>query len=82
MTPTASDQPQFPDELRGAAAQAAGGWIYAIDPAYDPRGYVPPEGIVGAWKIGPDGEPTGEFIPNPNHRPTTAAPEDGDDPAR
>lgn len=65
--PTAA--PKFPDELREAAARAAGGWVYAIDPAYDPRHAVPPEGIVGAWIIGPDGEPTGELTPNPNYRP-------------
>lgn len=57
----------FRNELRGAAAQNPGGWVYAIDPSYDPLGHVPPEGIVGAWTIGPDGEPTGEFTANPNY---------------
>ena len=74
MTPTehggAGEQAarEFPEELRGAAAQNPGGWVYAIDPSFDPLGQVPPEGIVGAWTIGPDGVPTAEFTANPNYR--------------
>ncbi|MGQ0679493.1 MAG: hypothetical protein ACT4OM_07545 [Actinomycetota bacterium] len=74
--------PEFPDELKAAAAEAPGGWVYAIDPAYDPRGRVPPEGVAGAWKIGNDGRPTGEFTPNPNYvaqvQPASPANSDGD----
>jgi hypothetical protein len=58
----------FPDALLAEAAANPGGWVYAIDPAYDPAGTVPPEGIVGAWRIGDDGRPTGEYRANPNHR--------------
>jgi len=42
------------------------GWVYAIDPAYAPHGpdgAVPPEGIIGGWKIGDDGTPAGEYRP-------------------
>ena len=73
MTPDERPPPAFPEELRAAAAEAAGGWIYAVDPAYDPQARVPPEGIVGAWQIGLDGKPTGNFIPNPNYQPSAAA---------
>jgi hypothetical protein len=45
-----------------------GGWVYAIDPDQDPDEAVPPEGIVGARRIGDDGRPTGEYRANPNHR--------------
>ena len=76
LTPAA---PRFPEELRDAAAQAAGGWVYAIDPAYDPRGRTPPEGIVGAWKIADDGQPTGEFVANPDYKPSTADLAEGSD---
>lgn len=67
------EAPPFPDELLSAAAEAAGGWVYAIDPAYDPDSGVPPEGIAGAWRIGDDGLPTGEFRHNPNYRPSELA---------
>jgi hypothetical protein len=67
------EAPPFPDELLSAAAEAAGGWVYAIDPAYDPDGRVPPEGVAGAWAIGTDGRPTGEFRHNPNYEPSEMA---------
>lgn len=44
--------------------------MYAIDGAYDRDGEVPPEGVAGAWAIGPDGGPTGEYRPNPNYAPS------------
>jgi hypothetical protein len=62
-------RPPLPDALLAEAAANPGGWVYAIDPAYDPAGRVPPEGVVGAWRIGDDGRPTGEYHANPNHRP-------------
>ena len=40
---------------------------YAIDPEYAPDGAdgaVPPEGIIGAWRIGDDGQPIGEYRSN------------------
>jgi hypothetical protein len=67
--PGGAPAPPFPDALLAEAAANPGGWVYAIDPAYDPAGTVPPEGIVGAWRIGDDGRPTGEYHANPNHRP-------------
>jgi hypothetical protein len=65
--------PSFPDELLSAAAQTPGGWVYAIDPAFDPRDRIPPEGVIGAWKIDDSGQPTGEYTPNPNYRPSEIA---------
>lgn len=47
-----------------------GSWLYAIDPAYAPDGpdaAVPPEGIIGAWKIADDGTPAGEYQANPRY---------------
>lgn len=50
-----------------STGQTAGGWIYEIDPAYDPDGEVPPTAIVGAWERGTDGRPAGAFRANPNY---------------
>jgi hypothetical protein len=67
------EAPEFPEELLGEAAAVPGGFVYAIDPAFDPNGEVPPEGVAGGWPIGPDGRPTGEFHHNPNYRPSELA---------
>jgi hypothetical protein len=59
--------PQFPAGLLAEARSKPGGWVYAIDPGYAPdgaEGVVPFEGIIGAWKIGDDGHPTGEYWAN------------------
>jgi hypothetical protein len=58
---------EFPAELLAEARSKPGGWVYAIDPGYasdGADGAVPPEGIIGAWKIGDDGRPTGEYRAN------------------
>jgi len=60
----------FPAELRELAVQNAGKWVYEIDPAFDRASPVPPHGIVGAWRIDDSGSPTGEFVANPNYRPS------------
>ncbi len=63
--------PAFPPELLAEAKSQPGGWVYAIDSTYapdGPDGAVPPEGIIGAWKIADDGTPTGEFQANPRYR--------------
>ena len=44
--------------------------MYEIDPRFDPNGAVPPEGIKGAWTVGDDGVPTGEYQANPRYKPT------------
>jgi len=68
--------PLFPPEMLAEAKSKPGGWVYAIDPVYAPDGAdgaVPPEGIIGAWKIGDDGAPTGEFQANPRYGSTPSA---------
>jgi hypothetical protein len=67
------DAPQFdpnslPESLLAEAKTKPGGWVYEIDPKYDPHGAVPPEGIKGAWEVGQDGVPTGEYQANSRHR--------------
>ena len=66
----------FPPELLAEAKSKPGGWVYAIDPAYapdGPYGAVPPEGIIGAWKVGDDGTPTGEYQANPRYGSSASA---------
>ncbi len=61
----------FPPELLEQARATPGGWLYVIDAAFasaGPEGVVPPEAIKGAWRVGEDGVPTGEFEPNPDYR--------------
>jgi hypothetical protein len=66
--------PEFPNDLLDEAARVPGGWVYEIDAGQvsDPDGDVPPEAIKGAWTIGADGKPTGEYAANPNYRPASA----------
>ncbi len=62
----------FPPEMLEQARAAPGGWLYVIDPAFARAGpeddVVPPEAIKGAWRVGEDGVPTGEFDPSPGYR--------------
>lgn len=46
------------------------GWVYEIDGEFGVQETVPREAIRGAWPVGPDGVTTGEFVPNPNFRPS------------
>jgi hypothetical protein len=65
------DEP--PPDAAAEAKRNPGGWVYAIAPGHDPDGDIPPEGIIGAWKVDDAGRIAGEFIPNPNHRPDAAS---------
>lgn len=59
-------------EIARAALANPGGWVYKIEGSYGPTEHVPPEAIVGAWKVGDRGEIVGEFVPNPNYREGTS----------
>jgi hypothetical protein len=43
------------------------GYIYEIDKAFEGEENIPPNAIVGAWKVNGKGEIVGDFIPNPNY---------------
>jgi hypothetical protein len=45
------------------------GWVYRIKGSFRPEEAVPPEAIVGAWKVDNKGNIVGEFVINPNHQP-------------
>ena len=70
--PTTS-APPVTDDLRAEARANPGGWVYAVDPGFEGSAEVPPEGIVGAWKVDENGELEDAFTPNPRYRPTPQA---------
>mgnify|MGYP000412044052 CR=1 FL=1 len=51
-----------------AALENANGWVYKIEGNFGSTEYVPPEAVVGAWKVSSTGIITGEFIPNPKYK--------------
>lgn len=64
--------PEITDEMRAAARQRAGGWLYVVDPMLDPGGEVPPFAVRGAFAVNDQGE-IGEFTPNTAYRPSPRA---------
>lgn len=56
-------------DLLEEAKRNPNGWVYKIDGHFRPNEHVPPEAIVGAWKVNAAGEIEGDFIPNPRYRP-------------
>jgi hypothetical protein len=56
-----------PPEAVAEAAQHPGGWLYEIGSGLGPDDPAPPEAVVGAWKVSPEGQIVGDFIPNPTH---------------
>ncbi|MCD4501287.1 hypothetical protein [Chromobacterium vaccinii] len=65
-----------PDVVQ-AALENPNGWVYKIEGEYGPAEYVPPEVIVGAWKVDENGNLTGEFMPNPKYQPGFSKTEKG-----
>jgi hypothetical protein len=45
------------------------GWVYQIAGEFRDDEFVPPEAIMGAWKVDQFGNLEGDFIPNPNYDP-------------
>ena len=56
----------YPGEIE-QARQTPGGGVYRIAGDFGPHDRIPPEAIVGAWKVDERGEIVGEFMPNPNY---------------
>lgn len=61
--------PKVTEALLAEARRRRGGWIYSVDPAFDPVGEVPPYGIIGGWQVDSDGELV-RFVHNPNYVPS------------
>lgn len=59
---------EITEEVVKAAKGNPDGWVYKIEGAFGPDEHVPPEAIVGAWKVDGDGNLTGEFRKNPRYQ--------------
>lgn len=53
----------FQEEIEEAKRNPKG-WVYRIAGKFAPSEAVPPEAVVGTWKVDPDGKITGDFIAN------------------
>jgi hypothetical protein len=60
---------QPPESAHEEAKLNPNGWVYKIDGEFGPSDAVPPDRIVGAWKVDGNGKIIGELIDNPNYRP-------------
>lgn len=58
------------DALLREAKNNPNGWVYKIDNGYDTSGDIPPEAIVGAWRVDENGEIIVGFISNENYVPS------------
>lgn len=62
---------EITDEVIQAARSSPNGWVYKIAGSFSKDEDVPPESIVGAWKVDENGNLTGEFITNPRYQRLT-----------
>lgn len=58
------DDPRLIEE----AKKHPNGWVYVIDEQFRGKDEVPPENIMGAWKVDSKGKVVGDFILNPNYK--------------
>lgn len=61
---------EITEEVVRAARANPNGWVYKIEGSFGVTEHVPPEAIVGAWKVNEKGNLTGEFVPNDKYTPT------------
>ena len=60
---------EITDDVIRSAKENPNGWVYKIEGSFGSNDQIPPENIVGAWKVNGNGNLTGEFLPNPKYRP-------------
>lgn len=61
---------EITEDVMKAAKENPNGWVYKIVGSFGLTEAVPPEAILGAWKVDENGNITGEFIENPKYRPS------------
>ena len=66
---TSESEHEITEDVIKAARENANGWVYKIEGSFGPTEHVPPEAVVGAWKVNANGNLTGEFMPNPKYKP-------------
>ena len=67
--PTAANiETPFPEEIE-EAKRMPGGYVYRMAGKFGPEDRVPPDAIVGAWKVDAKGNISGDFIKNENFDP-------------
>jgi hypothetical protein len=59
----------LPGEIE-EAKRFPNGWVYRIAGGFGAKDRVPPEAVVGAWRVDAQGKIVGDFIPNPRYDPT------------
>lgn len=59
-----------------AARRQPNSWIYELDGQFGPDDDVPPEAIVGAWRVDYTGQIVGSFVRNSNYSKAGAAAND------
>jgi hypothetical protein len=66
--------PSITEQMREQAKQTPNSWLYIVDPGYEDSGDdVPPEGVVGAYRIDENGEIDEEFQHNDEYEPSELA---------
>lgn len=56
----------YPGEIN-EAKNNPNGWIYRIAGNFLPHEDIPPEAVIGAWKVNENGQIVGDFEKNPNY---------------
>jgi hypothetical protein len=71
---SATDEAQRVNPLPGEIEEALhhpNGWVYRIAGRFSVEERVPPEAIIGAWKVDENGKIVGDFVANPKFNPST-----------
>ncbi|HEY8371761.1 MAG TPA: type VII secretion system-associated protein [Pseudonocardiaceae bacterium] len=71
MQPT--DRPALTPEMREQARRFPNQWLLVVDRNHDTTHGIHSEAIIGRYRVGPDGEITDEYVPNPRYRPAAPA---------
>lgn len=72
--PTRSDPPPITEQMREQAKQTPDSWLYIVDPGYEEEGAdIPPEGVIGAYRIDSNGEIDEDFQFNDEYQPSDLA---------
>jgi hypothetical protein len=63
-----NEEKPFPGEVT-EAKRNPNGYVYRIAGQFGPNDRVPPDAIIGAWKVDANGNIIGSFVKNKNYDP-------------